>query len=403
MKRNTLVIVLVVAAGLLLVVNPLQLFQRRADAPRRAAVDPTRLSALTQFAESRWRGPEEYVLASFAGHDVVFLGEFFKIKENVRLVADLIPRLAAAGIRNLGIEYALSDDQEQIDALVTAPAWDESRARALTFDWLVTWGYQEYIDLYKAAWQVNKARAPGAPAFRVVGLNVRQSWEYLKTQKDLSDPGTLARIFSNGVPDQRMAEVIDREFVQKGQKALVFCGTQHTFTRYHSRAYEKNAADMKLPETRRAGNIVYEKIGDRVFSISLHAPWPDPTQRSGLSYPAGGAVDALIDALPEDKKSGGWDTAGTPLGALSIAGGPYADGAPTGTLADLFDGYVTQGPLARYTMVTPIRDFIRPEDAERAARDFPGVKPPTAPGVRELNQTIVDDVEAMARTFAQFK
>ena len=358
MKRNTLLIVLVVVAGLFLVLNPLQYLTRGAGTPRRASVEAARLAPLLSFAESSWRSPEDYVISAFTGHDVVMLGEFFKIRQNVQLVQGLIPRLYAAGIRNLGIEYALSDDQAQIDALVTAPAWDEGRARAITFDWLVTWGYQEYIDLYRAAWQVNQGRPSGAKPFRIVGLNVHQNWEYLTTQKDLADPATVAKIFAPGVPDGHIADVIDREFTRTGEKALVFCGSQHIFTRFHSQAYEKNAAAMKLSETRRAGNIVYSRIGARVFSISIHAPWPDPGQKTGLAYPVGGAIDALIEALPPEKRSAGWNTAGTPLGALPLGRSPYAEGAATGTLADLFDGYIVQGPISGYTMVTPIRDFI---------------------------------------------
>ena len=403
MKRNTLLIVLVVVAGAFLVLNPLQLFNRNAGTPRRPALEAARLAPLLSYAESSWRSPEEYILAAFARHDVVLLGEFFKIRQNVKLVQDLIPRLSAAGIRNLGIEYALSDDQGEIDALLTAPAWDESRARAITFHWLVTWGYQEYIDLYRAAWQVNKGRPAGAKPFRIVGLNVRQNWESLKGQNDLGNPKVVASIFAQGVPDAHMADVIDREFTRTGEKALVFCGTQHIFTRYRSRGYEKNAAEMKLPETRRAGNIVYERIGSRVFAISLHAPWPDPTQKTGLAYPVDGAVDALIDALPAEKRSAGWDTAGTPLGALPLGRSPYSDGAQTGTLADLFDGYVVQGPISAYAMVTPIRDFIQPADAERAGREFPGVKPASPPTVEQLNQTIVDDVDSLAKALAQFQ
>ena len=56
------------------------------------------------------------------------------------------------------------------------------------------------------------------------------------------------------------------------------------------------------------------KIGARAFCVSLHAPWPDRAQRSRLAYPAAGALDALIAALPAEKKSGGWNTAGNPLG-----------------------------------------------------------------------------------------
>jgi hypothetical protein len=397
-KRNTLLIVLVVVAGAFLVFNPLQLFNRNAGSPHRTALEAARLAPLLSYAESAWRSPEEYILAAFERHDVVLLGEFFKIRQNVQLVQNLIPRLYAAGIMNLGIEYALSDDQEEIDSLLTAPAWDESRARAVTFQWLVTWGYQEYIDLYRAAWQVNKGRPAGAKPFRIVGLNVLQNWEYLKTQNDLGNPK-----IAHGVPDAHMADVIDREFTRTGEKALVFCGSQHIFTRYRSRAYEKNAAEMKLPETRRAGNIIYERIGARLFAISIHAPWPDPTRKTGLSYPVDGAVDALIDALPPEKRSAGWDTAGTPLGALPIGRSPYADGAQTGTLADLFDGYIVQGPIAEYALVTPIRDFIRPADAERAGREFPGVKPASPPTVAQLNQAIVDDVDSLAKALAQFR
>ena len=402
MKRNTVLIVVAAIAGVVLFINPLQYFRGNAGSVARPAADKAALASLLQFADSHWRSPEDYVVSSFASHDLVFLGEFFKIRQNVLLVQGLIPRLYAAGVRNLGIEYALSDDQKDIDALVTAPAWDEAKARAITFDWLVTWGYQEYIDLYKAAWQLNHGLPAGVRPFRVVGLNVRQYWEFLKSNKDLGDPQTVAKIFARGVPDAHMAEVIDREFLQKGEKALVYCGTQHIFTRYRSREYEKNAADMKLPETRRAGNIIHEKIGARAFCISLHAPWPDKKQRNGLAYPAEGVIDALITALPADKRNAGWDTAGTPLGALPVRTGSYPEGAAGMTLADLFDGYIIQGPVAEYTTVTPITDFVRPEDGDRAARDFPGVKT-TPPTVAQVNQSIEDDVQTVGKLLAPFK
>jgi hypothetical protein len=119
MKRNTLLIIAVAVAGLFLFVNPLQYLRRGSTA--RPPVDKTEVAALLTYAQGNWRSPEDYVLSTFAGHDIVFLGEFFKIRQNVQLVSALIPRLAAAGVRNLGIEYALSDDQKDIDALVTPP------------------------------------------------------------------------------------------------------------------------------------------------------------------------------------------------------------------------------------------------------------------------------------------
>ena len=401
MKRNTLLVVLVVVAGFMIFVNPLQLFNR--GGTRRPTPAPAALAPVLQYADTDWRSPEDYVMSAFQQHDIVLLGEFFKIRQNVELVHGLIPRLYAAGIRNLAIEYALSDDQAEIDSLLTAPTWDESRARTVTFHWLVTWGYQEYIDLYRAAWEVNHARPSGAPPFRIIALNVKVDWGALKDQRDLSDPAVVARIFANGVPEAHMADVIDQELTRKGEKALVFCGTQHIFTRYRSAAYEKNAADMKLPERRRMGNIVYSRIGDRVFGISLHSPWPDPHQKSGLTWAADGAVDALIDALPPQKRNGGWDLAGTPLGAIPLGKSPYAEEGRSSTLADLFDGYIVQGPISQYAMVTPIPDFVSPAEAGVAGREFPGIKPQTAPTAEQINQTIADDLLALGKALAQLK
>ena len=114
-------------------------------------------------------------------------------------------------------------------------------------------------------------------------------------------------------------------------------------------------------------------------------------------------LDALIDALPPDQQNAGWDLEGTPLGALSVRNSIYADGAATGSLADVFDGYIVQGPVSQYVTVTPIKDFIAPSQADTAMKNFPGVKPTTPQTADQLNQLIADDVTQFAKIFPQFK
>ncbi len=402
MKRNTVLVVLAVLAAAVLFFNPLRLFQNRGAAARRPSADPALLDPLLRYAESSYQTPEDYLIKSLSDHDIVFLGEFYKIKQNVQLVSALVPRLAAAGVRNLGLEYALSDSQKDIDALLASPSWDESRARGILIDWIPTWGYQEYISILAAAWKENRVLPEGSPPFRVVGLNVRQNWDLLKTDSDARNPETVKRILAYGIPDKHMAEVIDREFLSKGKKALVFCGIQHSFTRYRSREYEKQAAEMRLGETRRAGNIVFDRIGGRAFTVMLHAPWPDKNERTGLAYAAGGAIDALIDSLPEGRKDAGYDTAGTPLGALHVTSASYLSGYKSLALSDLCDGYVIQGPLADYQAVTPIADFVPADKAEQAIRNFPGVKPQSLT-LKDLNQAIFQDVKAVDDALAPFR
>jgi len=401
MNRNTLLVLGVALVGLFLLINPLKYLRGPGGVARRPALPAAESAALVSWAAQNALPPEEYVTRTFARHDIVFLGELPKIRQDVQFVSSLVPRLAAAGVFNLGVEYALSDDQDRIDDLLTASAWDAARARSLMFDWVVTWGYQEYIDIFHAAWNVNHGRPAGARPFRVVGLSVRENWQYLRSEKDARDPAAVAKIFQNGIPDEHMAKVIDQEFIRRGEKALVFCNVQHAFTAYRNPDYEKSAADLKLGETRRAGTIVYSKIGSRAFTIALHSPWPDPRSRSGLTWAADGAVDALIEALPAEKKSAGFDTSG-PLGALPVTRGyRSASGGPL-ALRDLFDGYVILGPLADYRPVTPIANFVRPQDAAQALERFPGPKPPSLTA-EQANKAIADDAAALGDLLAQFK
>jgi hypothetical protein len=403
MKRNTLLVVVVTVAAFFLLFNPIQWFTGNKNIVQRPATDPDKVTSLVQFAQNQWRSPADYLVKTFATHDIVFLGEMYKIKQNVTLVGSLIPPLYAAGVRSLGIEYALSDDQKDIDALLTAPSWDEAKARAITFDWLVTWGFQEYIDLYKAAWTFNHGLAAGAKPFRILGLSARVNWQELKTTQDTTNVTVIAKLYANGIPDAHIAEVIKSQLIAKGEKALIYTGQQHAFTRYRSAEYEKNATAMKLSETRRAGNIIYEAIGSRAFSVTLHAPWPDATQKTGFGYPAGGLIDAMIDALPDAEKTGGWDAVGTPLGALSTAGSVYAGNSKTPTLADMCDGYIVQGPIMQYTMVTPLKDFVTAGNVEQANANFPGVKPDKPYTVEQFAAAIQTDLDTMTKTFVQFR
>jgi hypothetical protein len=85
-----------------------------------------------------------------------------------------------------------------------------------------------------------------------------------------------------------------------------------------------------------------------------------------------------------------------------VTTGDYSIGSPGLTLSGLFDGYVVQGPIFEYAAVTPIKDFVRAEDADRAARGFPGVKT-TPPTVEQINQSIAEDVQGIGKMLALFK
>jgi hypothetical protein len=402
MKRNTVLVIAIAIAAFFMVFNPVSSCQTRTGITRLPPQDRDTVKALVAYGASALRSPAEQVLRSFAAHDVVFLGERNWIREHALLVKDLLPALHAAGVRNLGIEFALSDSQPAIDALLAAPAWDEAAARRIAFAWKVIWGFQEYLDVYRAAWQLNRSLPAGAQPVRIVALGVHQDWELIHTVQDAENADVLHRLLADGIPDEHMAQLIQREFLDRGEKALVYCSLEHAFTRYRSTAYEKNMRENGFAETRRAGNILYDRAGSRVATLALHAPWPDRSAQTGLAWPAGGAIDALLAALPPARQAAGWDTAGTPIGALAISSGEYAVGHEKLTLADLCDGYVATGPLTSLHAATAIADFVPADRSEYAARNFPGPKPAKLDAAM-INAYIADEARALEQALRRFR
>lgn len=223
-----------------------------ADLPQH---DPKVVESLKSYLRSHYMTPEDYVISKFQDHDIVFLGEFHRIKHDPELVQALIPRLYKAGVYNLGFEFGAVEDQAEVDRMLSAPVYDLAIARKSLFHTLPVWGYKEYLDVYRAAWRLNHSLPPGAPRFRVVNLNLTYPAE-----KKVDD-------------DAYMAKVVLEQIVSRKQKALVYCGMHHAFTRYHQPRYDFEKGKLLGMNDQRMGNLVYQKIGNRAMTIFLHSPW----------------------------------------------------------------------------------------------------------------------------------
>jgi len=276
---------------------------------------------LVGWVQEHYLSPEEYVLSKFQEHDFVFLGEHHRILHDVELIQALIPLLFENGIYHLGIEFANFADQELIDELIAAPTYDQDLAYEIQFRQWPFWGYKEYIDIFRVAWQVNQRRTPGTPAFRVVGLNAINDFGYLTSETDRSDPEVAGKISPQGDSDTFMARVILDEFARPGHKALIYMGINHAYTRYYQPVYNEQTGDAVHLMRNRAGNLVYREVGDRAFTIFLHAPWPSKDGYGEQNvYPVDGVIDALISELPQELRRAGFDVRGTPFGDLTSMG-----------------------------------------------------------------------------------
>jgi hypothetical protein len=368
-------------------------------------VDPDLRAELTAWIRDSGASPPDYVLSKFADHDVVLLGEYHRIRHDPLLVQELIPRLPAVGVHLLGIEFANAADQPLIDSLLSGPRYDEALARRIQWNQWPFWGFREYVDLYRVAWEVNRSLPDTARRFRILGLNARTDWSHVWTPEDREDPEIMARVWPDGDSDAVMAETILREVVAEGEKALIYSGINHAYTRFHQPIYDAERGELVDSITNRMGNRVYREIGDRAFVIYLHAPWPAAAgyQAPGV-YPADGVIDAVFATLPPGERRVGFDVVDSPFGDLPAASSYWGHANPDFRLRDYCDGWIFQRPLSAYEGVHVIDGWFTADNRLAAigqiANPDPRVKD-TTKTVADLEASLASDTD-FARRFARF-
>ncbi|RKY87702.1 hypothetical protein DRQ09_04030, partial [candidate division KSB1 bacterium] len=299
-------------------------------------------------------------------YNIVFIGEYHRIKHDVELIQNLIPRLYRAGIYNLGIEFGCYEYQNKVDSLITADRYDEDLARWLMFKSFVAWGYKEYMDIYRKAWELNKSLPEDAPKFRVINLGYRANWRF---RKENMTPELWRKVWHKGNPDVYMANVILKEFVDKGKKALIYSGSHHAFTHYYQPIYDYENRKFIRFNKNRMGNVVYHKIPDKVFNIFLHSPWPTKRSFNENTYPVDGVIDIIMKEFKN--KRVGFDVKGSPFGKLSDDDTYYSIGYQNLTLSTFCDGYIFQKHFSDYTGCTVDTIFITEKNFKEAIEFLP--------------------------------
>lgn len=343
---------------------------------------------LSMYMQEHYQSPEEYLLSKFTDHDIVFVGERHRLRHDVKLIRDMIPLLYAEEIYNLGIEFANFQDQKLIDSVITAPEYDETLARQIQFNQWPFWGFQDYIDIYKAAWELNHDLPADARRFRVVGLNAQSDWSYVWTEEDRSNPEIMKKVWPYGGSDEHMAKIIMQEFVSSGDKALIYSGINHAYTRYHQPYQQEGEWQFN---SHRMGNIVYDSIGDRCMLVCLHHPWPLRDDFGQSTYPVDTIIDKTMLVIPEEYRRVGFDVVGPPFGALPATTAYWSNGYEDFTLSDYCDGYIYQMPFHEYEGVEVAEGFINESNRKAAAAQSAN------PKTKDSTESVADLMNSMER------
>lgn len=398
--RSQPVIFIAIIVAIFFFIDPFGIFSPR-PVPR-ARVSLEQINQVATFLTERASAPSAYLVSLFSRYDIVFVGETGFAHEQVQLIADVLPALDRAGVQMLGFQHALRSDQAEIDELLTANTFDEQKAERLLFNSLVILGYQEYVEIFRSAWEINRSKSEDEKPFRIIGLTVQIDYQEIN-QAEEDDAEALQRALATGVPDTYMAETVRREIIDAGERALVFTQLEHAFTQYHDYGYEQAMTEAGFAEQGRMGGIVEALAPGRSATVMMHGPIQEPRNRqTGSTYPAGGAIDRALSSLPEGRRRYGFGVEGTPVGSLIVESSRYGQGYEEPLSLDQFvDGYITLDPIAELDPLTPIPDFVNEGNIVEARERFP-VQTSEAATVEQLNLSIAEMAENWAKMFAEF-
>lgn len=314
-------------------------------------------SLLSYLAESG-REPVDYVLSKFETHDIVFLGEMHGIKQQLYFYKKLIPCLLEKDITIIAYEFARREDQPLIDELINKPEFDEQLAKTITIKQEALWGYQEYLDVFKIIWSINKKKPPSR-RLKLLGLNDPINWKlynYICNKEGRQpNPEEIKEIWK-GCGEEYWADKIRQNYTPGRTKILGIMGSHHAFTKYREPEL-KLIDDKKIFagfKTIRFGNHLHRLYREKLYNICFYDPWDSISNSVKSQPPAGGIIERIIS--PHYKEIG-FDLVNSPWGELQD-NSIYSLGYYDFRLKQIFDGMIFTGKLEDLKPITPIPDFI---------------------------------------------
>lgn len=346
----------------------------------------------TEYIGKNSKSPSEYLISKFGKHDLVLLGEDHGIKDHLDFVKNLIPDLYKAGVTNLCMEFGSFEMQSQLDSLLSADEYNEQFARDMMFFYNVGWAYKEYTDIYKEVWKLNKSLSAGERKFRIVNLSYQYDWSEFASPRT---PENMSRVFYRGTPDYFRTNIIEKEVIAKNEKALIYMGLVHVFTKYGMPVLKMNNDDFCDYDTGFVGNRLYRKYPDKVFNIMFHLPFESKDKpNSYWISPANGAIEVIM--AKNNNKPVGFDLKNTSLGRLpdnSFFSLCHSDFR----LEDFFDGYIFIKPFKDLTGCTMDPLYFKGRQWQDIKRQMPDPDWHTAENVEDYYKQISSYVDIKKR------
>jgi hypothetical protein len=277
--------------------------------------------------------PIEYVLGKLKDYDLVMIGERHWRRQEPVFIQDLIKRCFETNAINVVfLEFGNFEDQVKIDAFMNSAEYDRKPVMdALRNCGILGWGYQEYFDIFKLAYEENSKRPPSQKIRLILSdLELKsvsldsQFYDCLKksplTEKEKWEVITWLRE-SIKDRDQRMSAVIEAHIFKSGLKGIYYAGSSHI----RKDLQKKNNGRQYFS----AGGILTLKYPGRVCCLTFHKQpelWQDVND---FNY--------LEELFQSYGKSFAVDTKYPPISRLKLKSDVLQNGV---ALCEAFDGYI---------------------------------------------------------------
>ncbi|HAX06175.1 MAG TPA: hypothetical protein DCX77_10900 [Acidimicrobiaceae bacterium] len=335
---------------------------------RLSSIDPGHLDLVIDEISLAGREPVDYVSDLFSHHEIVFVGHNVPSRKTGLFLQELIPAVNTAGVNLLGIEWACMDDQSLLDELVNADQFDEGIARSALFRWGLRYhfAFVEYLDILRAVWAVNRTRVPSSPPFRIVALDYDIDIDAVTASADLLSPYAWEHLRPRGPASRHMADVLLKEFVGHGHKALVLTKTGNALTRMRRRPHTTmDQIDTEVVDGRvvGCGNHVYSAIADQAATVLLHQPLTADGEHGLFTLPADGYLDAAFAHTNNPHFPVAFDVNSGPIGRL-----PCSTSIDNGDISQLAHGWIFLERPKDVRGPTPLQGLVDETNIDEARR-----------------------------------
>lgn len=253
-------------------------------------------------------------------------------------------------MRHLALESLCRTKTDAANELIMATTYDRGEVIDFLREQDPSWPYEEYLDLFRTAWESNRVFAEDRGVFRFIGLHPCIDWEVVNYSENHED--VERELGKQSQYDEIMASELEKNLLKPGHAGLVFTGVAHSTAKF---VEYRHGTDEQLV---RMGNIVFrEPWADKMFFVALHAPFWDADAGEEI-YPFDGILDRTMRSY---RAPIGFDVVGSPFEHLAHQ--RKSERSMTSyRFGKLYDGYIMHGTLLKQMIgVTCISDWIETE------------------------------------------